>query len=156
MFSAHHPLAAHGWHEQRHAQFPPCCATQAVSVGGGLFLHGAIVVQQDGARIPNSATVSVYSMNFWPGTNTPKSSGNAFTARPPSLFADDKSEKAKATLARKDAHYGQSTGAVAHGHTVMPGLSAKAQKRLKAVPYSQPIAPRTTGLPQPYRAKVGG
>ena len=80
----------------------------------------------------------------WPD-GTPKSACNAFTARPPSLFADDKSEKAKATLARKDSHYGKATGAVAHGHTVMPGLSAKAQKRLKAVPFSAPLSPSKSG-----------
>ena len=154
MFFAHHPLASDCWQTQRQTQCSPHCAAKAGSVGVWAFFHGAIVVQQDGARIPFFGNEDSHSMsNFWPD-GTVKSAGNAFTARPPSVFADDKGEKAKATLARKDAHYGQSTGAVAHGHTVMPGLSAKAQKRLKAVPYSQPIAPSTTGMPKPYRGKV--
>jgi hypothetical protein len=82
---------------------------------------------------------------FWPGTNIPKSSGNAFTARPESLFASDKAEMAKATLQRKKSHYGSDKGTKGHGHEVMPGLSKEAQKRLKAAPYSAPIAPSTSG-----------
>ena len=76
----------------------------------------------------------------WPD-GTPRSTGNAFTARPASLFAGDKAEMAKATLHRKGAHYGSTNGAVGHGHEVMPTLSKKAQKLLKAAPFSQPIAP---------------
>lgn len=63
MFSAPHPLASDCWHEQRHAH-SSLCAIQAVSVGGGLFSsHGAIVVQQDGARISNPIDEDSYSMS---------------------------------------------------------------------------------------------
>ena len=85
----------------------------------------------------------------WPD-GTPRSTGNAFTARPASLFAGDKAEMAKATLHRKQSFYGQATGAVGHGHEVMPTLSAKAQKLLKATPFSEPIAPSKSLA---YRAK---
>ncbi len=87
---------------------------------------------------------------FWPGTKTPKSLNNAFTQRPASVFAADKAEQAKATLARKGSHYGQATGAVGHGAAVMPTLSKKAQKLLKATPFSEPIAPSKSLA---YRAK---
>mgnify|MGYP006392675487 FL=1 len=86
----------------------------------------------------------------WPD-GTPRSTGNAFTARPASLFAGDKAEMAKATIHRKGAHYGSTNGAVGHGHEVMPTLSAKAQKLLKATPFSEPIAPSKSLA---YRAKA--
>lgn len=85
----------------------------------------------------------------WP-CGTVKSTGNAFTARPASVFASDKSEQAKATLQRKQSYYGQATGAVGHGAAVMPTLSKKAQKLLKATPFSEPIAPSKSLA---YRAK---
>jgi hypothetical protein len=66
---------------------------------------------------------------------------NVFTEKRLSPFAGDKAEQAKATLARKGSHYGQGTGAVGHGAAVMPTLSKKAQKLLKATPFSEPIAP---------------
>jgi hypothetical protein len=151
MFSAHHPLASDCWQTQRQTQCSPRCAAKAGSVGGGLFSsHGAIVVQQDGERIPKPITVSASSMTYWPGTNTPKSLNNAFTQRPASVFAADKAEQAKATLARKGSHYGQATGAVGHGAAVMPTLSKKAQMLLKATPFSEPIAPSKSLA---YRAK---
>lgn len=75
---------------------------------------------------------------------TSKSLNNAFTQRPASVFAADKAEQAKATLARKGSHYGQATGAVGHGAAVMPTLSKRAQTRLKATPFSAPISPCTT------------
>ena len=87
----------------------------------------------------------------WPD-GTPKSTCNAFTVRPESVFASDKSEQAKATLHRKQSFYGQATGAVGHGAAVMPTLSKRAQKLLKATPFSQPIAPSKSLA---YRAKVG-
>jgi hypothetical protein len=94
----------------------------------------------------------MYSMsNFWPGTGTPKSSGNAFTVRPASVFADDKTEQAKATLQRKKSHYGSDKGTKGHGHQVMPGLSLEAQKRLKAAPFSAPIAPSKSGYAKPTK-----
>lgn len=76
----------------------------------------------------------------WPD-GTPKSTCNAFTVRPASVFSTDKSEQAKATLQRKKSHYGSNKGATGHGHAVMPGLSEEAQKRLKATPFSAPISP---------------
>lgn len=68
---------------------------------------------------------------------------SAFSIPDQSLFADDKAGQAKATLQRKQSIYGQATGAVGHGAAVIEGLSATAQKRLKAVPFSQPITPRS-------------
>lgn len=85
----------------------------------------------------------------WPD-GTPRSTCNAFTDRPASVFSADKAEQAKATIARNGAHYGQGTGAVGHGAAVMPTLSAKAQKLLKATPFSEPIAPSKSLA---YRAK---
>lgn len=73
---------------------------------------------------------------------------------PETVFSADKVEQAKATLARKGSHYGQATGAVGHGAAVMPTLSAKAQKLLKATPFSQPIAPSTSGLSTAPRKKA--
>lgn len=81
----------------------------------------------------------------WPD-GTLKSTNNAFTQRPAAVFATERSEQAKATLARKGSHYGQATGAVGHGAAVMPTLSKKAQMLLKATPFSQPIAPSTSGM----------
>jgi len=114
-----------------------------VFLRGGFFFHGAIVVQQDGARIPKPITVSASSMTYWPGTNTPKSLNNVFTEKRRSPFEGDQTERAKATLQRKQSIYGQATGAVGHGAAVIEGLSEIAQKRLKAVPFSQPITPRS-------------
>lgn len=94
-------------------------------------------------------------MTTWPD-GTPRSAGNAFTVRPESVFASDKSEQAKATLQRKKSFYGSEKGAKGHGHEVMPGQSAEAQRRLKAAPYSAPIAPSKSGLSKVHRVKVGG
>jgi len=62
---------------------------------------------------------------FWPGTKTPKSTGNAFdrTQAKPSGFATPQ----EAAKARKHA----STEITAFSHYPMPGLSKKAQKALK-------------------------
>lgn len=65
---------------------------------------------------------------------------SAFSIPDQSLFADDQTERAKATLQRKQSIYGQATGAVGHGAAVIEGLSDMAQKRLKAVPFSAPIS----------------
>lgn len=67
----------------------------------------------------------------------------AFEIPGQSLFADDKAEAAKATLHRNQSIYGQATGAKVHGAAVIEGLSDRAQKQLKAVPFSQPITPRS-------------
>jgi len=72
----------------------------------------------------------------------PRTTG-AFSIPDQSLFEGDQTERAKATLQRKQSIYGQSTGAVGHGAAVIDGLSEMAQKRLKAVPFSQPITPRS-------------
>ena len=93
---------------------------------------------------------------FWPGTNIVKSINNGFTVPAESAFATDKNEMAKATLHRKKSHYGSEKGTKGHGHAVMPGLSAEAQKRLKATPYSAPIAPSKSGMSKVHRVKVGG
>lgn len=81
----------------------------------------------------------------WPD-GTLKSTNNAFTQRPDAVFANEKSEQVKATLAKKGSYYGSTNGAFGHGAAVMPTLSAKAQTILKATPFSQPIAPSTSGL----------
>lgn len=156
MFSAHHPLASDCWQTQRQTQCSPRCAAKAGSVVVGVFSsHGVNVVQQNGSRISNPIDEDSYSMtSAWPD-GTPKSLNNAFTQRPASVFAADKAEQAKATLARKGSHYGQATGAVGHGAAVMPTLSKKAQTILKATPFSEPIAPSKSFMPKPYRAKAG-
>lgn len=64
----------------------------------------------------------------------------AFEIPGQSLFSDDKAEAAKATLARNQSIYGQATGAVGHGSAVIDGLSDRAQKQLKAVPFSAPVS----------------
>lgn len=89
----------------------------------------------------------------WPD-GIPKSLNNAFTQRPDAVFSADKVEQAKATLQRKQSYYGKETGAVGHGAAVMPTLSAKAQTILKATPFSQPIAPSTSGLSKTPRKKA--
>lgn len=150
----HHPA-----HAGIHCRRAPIQTLSSLSgcrvfLRGGFFFHGAIVVQQDGSRISNPIDEDSYSMtSAWPD-GTPKSLNNAFTQRPASVFAADKAEQAKATLARKGAHYGQATGAVGHGAAVMPTLSKKAQKLLKATPFSQPIAPSTSGLSKTPRKKA--
>ena len=62
---------------------------------------------------------------FWPGTKTPKSTGNAFdvTLAKPSGFATAH----EVQKAQKQA----STEITAFSHHPMPGLSKKAQKALK-------------------------
>ena len=97
-------------------------------------------------------------MTTWPD-GTPRSTGNAFTVPAESAFATDKNEMAKATLHRKQSIYGSEKGTVGHGHAVMPTLSAKAQRLLKAAPYSQPIAPSRSGMSKVHRVttpKKGG
>lgn len=64
----------------------------------------------------------------------------AFEIPGQSLFADDKAEAAKATLHRNQSIYGQATGAKVHGAAVIEGLSDRAQKQLKAVPFSAPVS----------------
>lgn len=64
MFSAHHPLASDCWQTQRQTQCSPRCAAKAGFVVVGVFSsHGAIVVQQNGSRIPKPTTVSASSMS---------------------------------------------------------------------------------------------
>lgn len=82
------------------------------------------------------------NVNQWPD-GTPKSMNNVFTEKRRSPFDGDQTERAKATLQRKQSIYGQATGAVGHGAAVIEGLSDMAKKRLKAVPFSQPITPRS-------------
>lgn len=65
---------------------------------------------------------------------------SAFSIPDQSLFAEDQTDRAKATLQRKKSHYGSDKGTQGHGAAVMSGLSDMAQKRLKAVPFSAPIS----------------
>lgn len=90
-------------------------------------------------------------MTYWPGTKIHKSTGNGFTVPASSAFGRDKGELAKATLARRGAHYGSDNGAAEHGHTVMQGLSKRATKKLKAGAASIVLVPKTPAMSKKAR-----
>jgi len=145
MFFTRHHMAANGCQAQNLARVSPPLALQVALFGDGLFTHGRPSLHfshnsQSSQRTMSKQTVCKSSQ--W-SDGTAKSLNNAFTQRPSSVFSCDRTEQAKATLHRKQSHYGSSNGAYGHGAPVMAGLSEKAQVRLKAVPFSQPIAPKS-------------
>lgn len=62
MFSTLHPLAAQGWHNQRHAHALPCAST-AGRVVGGSFLHSAITHPDTQSRIPHGIDGALNSVS---------------------------------------------------------------------------------------------
>jgi hypothetical protein len=146
MFFNHPSMAVFGWHNQRHAQFPPCCATQAGSVWGGSFLHARTVTFKQAARIPSFVNVDSNSMKteYWPGTKIVKSTNNGFT-RPPGVscmhtpFEETKARKQ--SQAEENGHAAQKARKKGFGHATLKGLSKRGLELLNKAPHSINLGP---------------
>lgn len=155
-------MFSHHAHAGTHCQ---CTTTQqrfslrlvGVFLRGGFFFHTSCEVFHNSlfCTYPQRtmSKAPACNSNQWP-CGTPKSTGNAFSEVRRSPFADDQSERAKATLhSRKVAIQEPKGGHAVHG---LKNLSKRGQRLLAPVRanFCTPIEPAGSGIARLAKTKA--